>query len=72
MLISVPFEMQENIICQMEKDSRWEKKCSFQASKSSDNGEKNTIKSRQLLFQDFVFNVLCMINCTQLLFWSRE
>lgn len=26
---------------------------------------KNTIKSRQLLFQDFVFNVLCMIKCTQ-------
>lgn len=33
---------------------------------------KNTIKSRQLLFQDFVFNVLCMINCTHMLFWSPE
>lgn len=44
MLISVPFEMQENIICQREKDNRWEKKSSFQASKSSDNGEKKYYK----------------------------
>lgn len=27
MLICVPLEMQENIVCQM--DNRWEKKCSF-------------------------------------------
>lgn len=58
MLISVPFEMQENIICQMEKDNRWEKKCSFQASKSTDNGEKKYYKKQAAPFSRFCFQCI--------------
>lgn len=52
MLISLPFEKQENIICQMEK------KCSFQASKSSDNGEKKYYKKQAAPFSRFCFQCI--------------
>lgn len=72
MFISAPIEMQENIVSQM--DNRWEKQCSFQASKSSDNGEKNAIRSRQLLLKTLfsTYYAWWSIQSTQLLFWSPK